>query len=161
MADSLAQHYAEWGAASRFSTGGGGATVIATDSAQASGPAESLHFDENIKPLFRERDRDSMRFAFDLWSLDDVSTHAGAILERLDAGTMPCDGAWPAERVAVFRRWTRNPLRSLLAGRRGPGRRRPHNPNANGLRNSHDRRVLDHAGPGPPRVRARRCRRRG
>jgi len=46
-----------------------------------------------------------MRFRFDLWSLEDVSTHANAILHRLDAGTMPCDGAWPAERVALFRRW--------------------------------------------------------
>jgi hypothetical protein len=35
----------------------------------------------------------------------DVSSNADAILERLEAGTMPCDGAWPAERVAVFRRW--------------------------------------------------------
>src|SRR5918999_376624 len=105
VADSLAQHFADWGAASRFLTDGGGATTIATDSAQASGPDEPLHFEENIKPLFRERDRDSMHFAFDLWSLDDVSTHADAILERLEAGTMPCDGAWPAERVAVFRRW--------------------------------------------------------
>jgi hypothetical protein len=33
-----------------------------------------------------------------------VSTH-DAILDRIEAGTMPCDGAWPAERVAVFRRW--------------------------------------------------------
>ena len=105
VADSLAQHFADWGAASRFLTDGGGATTIATDSAQASGPEEPLRFEENIKPLFRERDRDSMRFAFDLWSLEDVSTHADAILERLEAGTMPCDGAWPAERVAVFRRW--------------------------------------------------------
>ena len=55
-------------------------------------------------PLFRERDRDSMRFSFDLGSLDDVS-NADAILHRVEAGTMPCDGAWPAERVAVFRRW--------------------------------------------------------
>jgi hypothetical protein len=61
-------------------TDGGGATTIATDS--ASGPEEPLHFEENIKPLFRDRDRDSMRFAFDLWSLDDVSTHADAIFER-------------------------------------------------------------------------------
>ena len=59
----------------------------------------------NQKPLFHERDHDSMRFSFDLWSLEDVSTHAAAILRRLDAGTMPCDGPWPAERVAVFRRW--------------------------------------------------------
>ena len=47
----------------------------------------------------------AMRFAFDLWSHDDVSSHADAILGRLEAGTMPCDGAWPAERVAVFRQW--------------------------------------------------------
>jgi hypothetical protein len=46
-----------------------------------------------------------MRFAFDLWSSGDVSTHADAILARLEAGTMPCDGAWPTERVAVFREW--------------------------------------------------------
>ena len=69
------------------------------------GSAEPIGFEQHIKPLFRERDRDSMRFGFDLWSLEDVSTHADAILHRLDAGTMPCDGAWPAERVAVFRRW--------------------------------------------------------
>jgi hypothetical protein len=56
------------------------ATTIATDSARASGPEERLHFEENIKPLFRERERDSMCFAFDLWSLDDVSAHADAIL---------------------------------------------------------------------------------
>ena len=69
------------------------------------GPDEPIGFEQHIKPLFRERDRDSMRFRFDLWSLEDVSMHADAILHRLDAGTMPCDGAWPAERVAVFRRW--------------------------------------------------------
>ena len=46
-----------------------------------------------------------MRFAFDLWSGADVTTHADAILERLRAGTMPCDGAWPPERVGVFERW--------------------------------------------------------
>ncbi len=46
-----------------------------------------------------------MRFAFDLWSHEDVSGHAGAILDRLRAGTMPCDGAWPEDRVAIFERW--------------------------------------------------------
>ena len=64
-----------------------------------------MHFEQDIKPLFREGDRDAMRFAFDLWSHDDVSTQADTILGRLEAGTMPCDGAWPAERVAVFRQW--------------------------------------------------------
>ena len=69
------------------------------------GSDEPIGFEQQIKPLFRERDRDSMRFGLDLWSLEDVSTHADAILDRLHAGTMPCDGVWPAERVAVFRRW--------------------------------------------------------
>jgi hypothetical protein len=44
-------------------------------------------------------------FAFDLWSHDDVAADADAILERLQAATMPCDGAWPADKVEVFRRW--------------------------------------------------------
>jgi hypothetical protein len=46
-----------------------------------------------------------MTFAFDLWSHDDVSRHADAILTRLQEGTMPCDGAWPTERVETFERW--------------------------------------------------------
>ncbi len=65
----------------------------------------ALSFDAHIKPLFRDRDRTSMLFAFDLWSYEDVSKHAEAILSRLEAGTMPCDGAWAPERVAVFERW--------------------------------------------------------
>jgi hypothetical protein len=99
VAESLAAHFADWGATSRFTSGDG------ADSTEMPGPDEPLGFEEHIKPLFRERDRDSMRFAFDLWSPEDVSTHADAILARLEAGTMPCDGAWPAERVAVVRRW--------------------------------------------------------
>ena len=99
VADSLAAHFGDWGAASRFTRGDG------ADSPRMPGSDEPVGFEQDVKPLFRERDRDSMRSSFDLWSLEAVSTHAGAILERLDAGTMPCDGAWPAERVAVFRRW--------------------------------------------------------
>jgi hypothetical protein len=99
VADSLAAHFGEWGAVSRFTTG------HEANYPGMPGPDEPIGFEQHIKPLFRERDRDSMRSSFDLWSLEDVSTHADAILHRLDAGTMPCDGAWPAERVAVFRRW--------------------------------------------------------
>ena len=50
------------------------------------GSDEPIGFEQHIKPLFRERDRDSMRSAFDLWDLEDVSTHADAILDRLDDG---------------------------------------------------------------------------
>lgn len=62
-------------------------------------------FETEIRPLFRERDRGSMKWAFDLWSYRDVKQHAEAILRRLASGTMPCDGAWPADQVAIFRRW--------------------------------------------------------
>ena len=65
-------------------------------------------FEEHIKPLFRKRDRDSMSFVFDLWSHDDVATHADAILARITAGTMPCDGPWPPERTAVLERWVQS-----------------------------------------------------
>ena len=68
-------------------------------------PGQPLSFEQHIKPLFRRRDRQSMQFAFDLWSHHDVSTHADAILTRLQAGSMPCDGAWPDDRTDLFRRW--------------------------------------------------------
>ena len=66
---------------------------------------EPLSFETHVRPLFRERDRQSMQFAFDLWSHDDVSQNADAILARLQAGTMPCDGAWPRAQVDLFQRW--------------------------------------------------------
>jgi len=66
---------------------------------------QPISFAEHIKPLFRERDRAAMRFAFDLWSHDDVTENADAVLARLDQGSMPCDGAWPPEWVDAFRRW--------------------------------------------------------
>jgi hypothetical protein len=62
-------------------------------------------FAQDIKPLFREFDRDEMDFIFDLWNYNDVSTHAENIIERIEDGTMPCDEEWPAERIALFRRW--------------------------------------------------------
>jgi hypothetical protein len=73
--------------------------------AQMATSSHAPHFEQNIRPLFRERDRQSMEFAFDLWDCDDVRENAQAILERLAAGTMPCDGDWPKERIALFQRW--------------------------------------------------------
>ena len=64
-----------------------------------------MSFDTDIKPLFRERDRGSMESHFDLWSYEDVSEHADAILDVLRKGTMPCDGAWPEAQVDLFERW--------------------------------------------------------
>jgi len=66
---------------------------------------EPVRYEKHIKPLFRSRDRQSMTFVFDLWSYEDVREHADAILARLRNGSMPCDGAWPAEMIDSFQRW--------------------------------------------------------
>lgn len=67
--------------------------------------ARPLSFERDIRPLFREKDRTSMLKAFDLWSFDDVVARETAILEQVRSGHMPCDGAWPAERVSTFATW--------------------------------------------------------
>ena len=62
-------------------------------------------FEQDIKPLFREYDRDNMTYSFDLWSYDDVRDHADDILDRLEEGDMPPDRPWPDEHIALFRSW--------------------------------------------------------
>ena len=79
---------------------------LAVSDVNLPGPDEAVGFEQHIKPLFRERDRKSMMFAFDLWSYDAVRDNASGILEYVKAGRMPCDGAWPPEWVAVLERWT-------------------------------------------------------
>lgn len=64
-----------------------------------------MSYEQDIKPLFRESDRESMLETFDLWSYDDVKDNADAILGVLEAGSMPCDGAWPENQVEAFRAW--------------------------------------------------------
>jgi hypothetical protein len=65
----------------------------------------SPSFAADIKPLFRESDRTATARAFDLWSYDDVVSHGQAIAGRLEEGSTPRDGRWPADRVALFERW--------------------------------------------------------
>jgi truncated hemoglobin YjbI len=91
-------------------TPGSRVSALASDEAAEPAPElpganEPIGFERHIKPLFRERDRTSMKFAFDLWSYDDVRDNAQAILERVKAGTMPCDAAWPEDWVAALERW--------------------------------------------------------
>ena len=64
-----------------------------------------LSFERDIRPLFRPDEVEAMSFAFDLPSYDDVRDDAEEIYERLTEGSMPCDGAWPAQDVQRFRRW--------------------------------------------------------
>jgi hypothetical protein len=62
-------------------------------------------FEKDIKPLFREFDREQMEYSFDLWKYDDVRENAEAIIERLEEGDMPCDEPWPEEQIDLFKSW--------------------------------------------------------
>lgn len=64
-------------------------------------------FEQDVRPLFREYDRTEMEWAFDLWSYDDVRENAETILERLEAGDMPCDAPWSEAQVEQYRVWMR------------------------------------------------------
>jgi hypothetical protein len=66
---------------------------------------EAVSFARDIRPLFREGDINSMSFAFDLSSYQDVRANAEQIYGRLAEGSMPCDGKWAADRVQRFRTW--------------------------------------------------------
>jgi CDGSH-type Zn-finger protein/truncated hemoglobin YjbI len=96
----------DWGAAGMPRPAKAASSADTSDEVVLPAEGEPVSFARHIKPLFREKDRTSMSFAFDLWSYGDVRTNAAGILDRVNAGTMPCDGTWPAEKVAVFRRWT-------------------------------------------------------
>ena len=66
---------------------------------------DAVTYARDIRPLFRERDVNSMSFAFDLSSYDDVRANAEEIYGRLADGSMPCDQRWPTEDVERFRTW--------------------------------------------------------
>ena len=96
----------DWGPGGRPDTSQEHAEAAASQpSVVLPGPEDTVGFEAHIRPLFRERDRTSMRFAFDLWSRDDVQQHATEILQRLRDGTMPCDGTWPQSWTEAFARW--------------------------------------------------------
>ena len=65
----------------------------------------SLSFERDIRPLFRDKDRNSMLKSFDLWWYADVVKHQEKIADLLADGSMPCDERWTSERVGLFRRW--------------------------------------------------------
>jgi hypothetical protein len=66
---------------------------------------EAPSFERDIRPLFREEDREAMEFVFDLHRYDDVRDNAALILERIEDGSMPCDAEWPPEQIERFRAW--------------------------------------------------------
>lgn len=69
-------------------------------------PPGPLSFVADIKGLFRAvPDRSSMLFRLDLHKFEDVRDWAEHILERLEDGSMPCDGTWPPGQIAKFKQW--------------------------------------------------------
>ena len=67
----------------------------------------ALSFASDIRPLFRDSpDVDTMKgLGLDLSSYEDVKTQSQDIYSRLEDGNMPCDGSWPEDQVAKFKRW--------------------------------------------------------
>ena len=65
-------------------------------------------FARDIRPLVRDEDVETMSFAFDLASYDDVREHAEDIYERVAEGSMPCDKPWEEQDVERFRAWIDN-----------------------------------------------------
>ena len=69
------------------------------------GEVSTLSFERDIKPMFRQKDRDAMLQAFDLFDYDDVVENARKIARTLRSGQMPCDGAWSGEQVDKLQQW--------------------------------------------------------
>ena len=67
----------------------------------------ALSYAKDIRPLFRDDpDVSAMKdYGLDLSSYADVKKSAQAIYGAVAAGSMPCDGKWPADRVALFKQW--------------------------------------------------------
>jgi hypothetical protein len=68
---------------------------------------EAVSFGEDIRPLFREKDVEEMKDIadFDLSDYADAREWADGIYSTLADGSMPCDGPWPDEDIAKFKKW--------------------------------------------------------
>ena len=69
------------------------------------GEGSAPTFERDIKPLFRESDREAMMSAFDLFDYADVAENADAIVGAVRSGQMPCDGPWPDSQVDTLQEW--------------------------------------------------------
>jgi hypothetical protein len=76
-------------------------------------PPRRLFFESHIRPMFRHIDVDHMLFkvspskSIDLTSYDEVSKNAEGIYQRLllNMPMRTTGGLWPAEWIALFKRW--------------------------------------------------------
>ncbi|RGB41852.1 hypothetical protein C1646_751631 [Rhizophagus diaphanus] len=72
---------------------------------------KEITFYQDIKPLFREKDRNCMYFSFDLYNYEAVYDKADELYKRLTSeneGQMPPSGAggkWNQEKIDKFKKW--------------------------------------------------------
>jgi len=83
------------------------ATLTGQEPSEKEEGMAELSFVDDIAPLFRDKDVEEMMdiSGFDLSDYEDVRERVQGIYARLSDGSMPCDGPWPEERVAKFKRW--------------------------------------------------------
>ncbi len=64
-------------------------------------------FDEDIRGIFSDFYRSSMRWRFDLWDYDDVKASAQTVYDLISTGQMPPPefGSISPENVALFKKW--------------------------------------------------------
>jgi len=82
--------------------------------------AKPVSFQEDILPLFTERDIHAMSKAFNLVSYGDVKTHADAIYDRIrgiGGAVMPPppprgEGPWAQAKVELFAQWMKDGFRA-------------------------------------------------
>jgi hypothetical protein len=80
-----------------------------TDDTENPGPAcdgaRLVSYITDIRPLFGLQDRIAMMNICDLWSYDEVASHASTIGERIAEGSMPGVRPLTDAQVSMFDRW--------------------------------------------------------
>ncbi len=74
---------------------------------------QTTSFQNDIRPLFTQRDIEGMKKGFNLESYDEVKKHATAIYDRIrgiGGALMPPppprgEGPWPQSRIELFAKW--------------------------------------------------------
>jgi hypothetical protein len=61
----------------------------------------TLLFARDVRPLFRDKERNRMLSRFDLLKYDDVNQNAVDILDAVSSGRMPCDIPWDSNKISV------------------------------------------------------------
>ena len=62
-------------------------------------------FATDVRPLFRDKDVQSMKSMFDLSRYQDVKDNADGILDTVANGSMPCDQTWSPGQIATLTAW--------------------------------------------------------